>query len=198
MNDAVQSFLKRVESKATEGANLRKVPCVPACQPACPYMLFVCLIVIACLVKLLSHFPVLVHALYVQVHRQKIATSLGTIVLFLLLGTLFYKYNEGWTFVESLFWTFSTVMVSHPAPPLPPLTPDTYAVLRPLFTCCLCCVCACRRWAMEIRGCSTTPPGECPLLHRCACLILSLSCPQLFCLFPCGVSTECFLSSISS
>lgn len=35
-----------------------------------------------------------------------------TIVLFLLLGTLFYKYNEDWTFMQILFWTFSTVTVS--------------------------------------------------------------------------------------
>jgi hypothetical protein len=35
-----------------------------------------------------------------------------TILLFLLLGTLFFKYNEDWDFIEALYWTFITVSVS--------------------------------------------------------------------------------------
>ena len=43
-------------------------------------------------------------------HGAKIALSIGAIVFCVLVGTLFFKYNEHWSFVEALYWSFITTV----------------------------------------------------------------------------------------
>ena len=46
-------------------------------------------------------------------HGWKIALSFFMIILCVLVGTLFFQYNENWTFIRALYWSFITTLVSH-------------------------------------------------------------------------------------
>jgi len=48
----------------------------------------------------------------IQVHLGKIKISIMALLIVIFSGVLFFMFNEGWTFISSLYWTMETITVS--------------------------------------------------------------------------------------